>query len=114
MNAGLRLLSGVELARRNAPANLAQIDAVEQEARQTVSVGAAVEPGPWHGSRPSTPDGLPVIGRAPRHPHVVFAFGHGHIGLSTGPITGRVVAELIAGAPTAIPIAPFTPDRFRP
>lgn len=114
MNAGLRLLSGVELARRDAPANLAQIGAVEQEARQTVAIGAAVEPGPWHGSRPSTPDGLPVIGRAPRHPHVVFAFGHGHIGLSTGPITGRVVAELIAGAPTAIPIAPFAPDRFRP
>lgn len=114
MRAGLRVLSGVELARREAPPNLAQMDAVEQEARQTLAVGDAVEPGPWHGSRPSTPDGLPVIGRAPRHPHVVFAFGHGHIGLSTGPITGRVVAEMIAGAPTAIPVAPFAPDRFRP
>ncbi|WP_439576048.1 NAD(P)/FAD-dependent oxidoreductase [Phreatobacter sp.] len=112
MNAGLRVLSGVELARRDAPPNLSQIEAVEQEARQTVAVGAAVEPGPWHGSRPSTPDGLPVIGRAPRHPHVVFAFGHGHIGLSTGPITGRVVSELVAGAPTSIPIAPFAPTRF--
>lgn len=114
MKAGLRVLSGVELARRDAPPNLAQIDAVEQEARETLAIGAAVEPGPWHGSRPSTPDGLPVIGRAPRHPHIVFAFGHGHIGLSTGPITGRAVSEMIAGLPTAIPVAPFAPDRFRP
>jgi D-amino-acid dehydrogenase len=112
MNAGLRVLSGVELARRDAPPNHAQIDAVEAEARQTLSVGAAVEPGPWHGSRPSTPDGLPVIGRAPRHRHVVFAFGHGHIGLSTGPITGRVVSELIAGVPPSLPIAPFRAERF--
>jgi D-amino-acid dehydrogenase len=112
MNAGLRVLSGVELARRDAPPNHAQIDAVEAEARQTLAVGAAVEPGPWHGSRPSTPDGLPVIGRAPRHPHVVFAFGHGHIGLSTGPITGRVVSEIIAGAPLSLPIAPFRAERF--
>jgi D-amino-acid dehydrogenase len=112
MNAGLSVLSGVELARRDAPPNHAQIDAVEAEARQTLAVGAAVEPGPWHGSRPSTPDGLPVIGRAPRHPHVVFAFGHGHIGLSTGPITGRVVSEVIAGAPPSLPIAPFRAKRF--
>jgi D-amino-acid dehydrogenase len=112
MNAGLRVLSGVELARRDAPPNLAQIDAVETEARATLAVGDAVEPGPWHGSRPSTPDGLPVIGRAPRHPHVVFAFGHGHIGLSTGPITGKVVAEIIAGEATSIPTAPFAAERF--
>lgn len=112
MNAGLRLLSGVELARRDAPPNLTQITAVEAEARQTVAMGESVEPAPWHGSRPSTPDGMPVIGRAPHHPHVVFAFGHGHIGLSTGPITGKVVAEIIAGTPTSIPIAAFSPGRF--
>ncbi|KAF0135760.1 MAG: D-amino-acid dehydrogenase [Xanthobacteraceae bacterium] len=112
MNAGLRLLSGVELARREAPANLSQITAVETDARQTVTMGESVEPAPWHGARPSTPDGMPVIGRAPRHPHVVFAFGHGHIGLSTGPITGKVVAEIVAGAPTSIPVTPFSPTRF--
>ena len=112
MNAGLRLLSGVELARRDAPPNLAQITAVETDARQTVAMGESVEPAPWHGSRPSTPDGMPVIGRAPRHPHVVFAFGHGHIGLSTGPITGKVVAEIVTGNPTSVPVAPFSPARF--
>ncbi len=61
---------------------------------------------------PLDPDGLPVIGRAPRHRNVVFAFGHGHIGLSTGPITGRLVAEIVTGAPASLPIAPFSPGRF--
>lgn len=112
MNAGLRLLSGVELARREAPANFSQITAVEADARRTVAMGDSVEPAPWHGARPSTPDGLPVIGRAPHHPHVVFAFGHGHIGLSTGPITGRVVADIVTGATSAVPITPFSPGRF--
>lgn len=112
MNAGLRLLSGVELARRDAPANLSQITAVETDARQTVAMGESVKPAPWHGSRPSTPDGMPVIGRAPRHPHVVFAFGHGHIGLSTGPITGKLVSEIVTGSPTSVPVAPFSPTRF--
>ncbi len=112
MNAGLRLLSGVELARRDAPPNLTQITAVEADARQTLAMGETVEETAWHGSRPSTPDGLPVIGRAPRHRNVVFAFGHGHIGLSTGPITGRLVAEIVTGAPVSLPIALFSPGRF--
>lgn len=112
MNAGLRLLSGVELARREAAPDLTQITAVESDARQTLAMGETVEPAPWHGSRPSTPDGMPIIGRAPRHPHVVFAFGHGHIGLSTGPVTGRVVADIVTGAPPSVPIAPFSPARF--
>jgi D-amino-acid dehydrogenase len=43
---------------------------------------------------------------------VVFAFGHGHIGLSTGPITGKVVAEIVTGSPTSVPVAPFSPARF--
>ncbi|QCI64390.1 NAD(P)/FAD-dependent oxidoreductase [Phreatobacter stygius] len=112
MNIGLRLLSGVELARRDAPLNPAQLREVEPEARATLSIGEPVEPMPWGGARPSTPDGLPVIGRAPRHGHVVFAFGHGHIGLSTGPVTGKLVAELITGQVPSVPLAPFAAERF--
>lgn len=112
MNAGLRVLSGVELARPDAAPDFSQIVVSEAEARGTLSMGETVEPEPWQGSRPSTPDGLPVIGRAPRHPHVVFAFGHGHIGLSTGPVTGKVVAEIIAGHPPSIPVEPFSAARF--
>lgn len=112
MALGLRLLSGVELARHGAPLNPAQLAVVEPEARRTVALGEPLEPAPWGGSRPSTPDGLPVIGRAPRHGRVVFAFGHGHIGLSTGPITGKLVAELIAGAAPSLPLAPFGAERL--
>ena len=75
-------------------------------------MGEPVEAEPWCGSRPSTPDGLPVIGRAPRHPNLIFAFGHGHIGLSTGPITGRAVADLVDRRTPPIPLAPFAPERF--
>jgi D-amino-acid dehydrogenase len=55
---------------------------------------------------------MPVIGRAPRHNGLIFAFGHGHIGLSTGPITGEIVADLATGRSPAVPIAPFAPQRL--
>ena len=112
MKAGLRVLTGVELAHRNARRNLAQMSLAETEAAGTVALGAAVEADAWHGSRPSTPDGLPVIGRAPRHRNVIFAFGHNHIGLGTGPITGRLVADLATGTAPSIPIEAFSAARF--
>jgi D-amino-acid dehydrogenase len=66
----------------------------------------------WMGRRPVTPDYLPVIGRAPRHPSVIFAFGHGHSGYNLGPATGRLVGEVAAGRTPNIDIAPYRPDRF--
>ncbi len=75
-------------------------------------LGQPLDNRPWLGSRPSTPDGLPVIGFAPRHPGLIFAFGHGHIGLSTGPITGRLVADLATGQAPSVPVAPFAPGRL--
>jgi D-amino-acid dehydrogenase len=64
----------------------------------------------WMGFRPSLPDSLPVIGRIA--PNVVAAFGHGHIGLTTGPATGEIVAALAAGRPPPIDLAPFAASRF--
>ncbi len=66
----------------------------------------------WRGLRPLTPDDLPVIGRARALPGVVIATGHGMSGISQGPITGLLVAQLIAGGPSALDLAPFSPDRF--
>ena len=66
----------------------------------------------WRGLRPRTPDDLPVIGRARALPGVVIATGHGMSGISQGPITGLLVAQLIAGGPSALDLAPFSPDRF--
>ncbi|HSU07522.1 MAG TPA: FAD-binding oxidoreductase, partial [Acetobacteraceae bacterium] len=66
----------------------------------------------WMGHRPSLPDSLPVIGRSSRSPDVFHAFGHGHVGMTGGPYTGRIIAALIAGRPAPIDIAPFRPSRF--
>jgi D-amino-acid dehydrogenase len=108
----VRLLSGIEIARPGDPPNPRQLARVLPEATGTLPLGPPVEPDPWCGSRPSTPDGLPVIGRAARHPNVIFAFGHGHIGLSTGPITGRIVADIAGQRTPPFPVAPFAPERF--
>ncbi len=64
------------------------------------------------GHRPLLPDSLPVSGRAPRHRNAYFAFGHGHIGLTAAPITGRAIADLVAGRPPPLDLAPFAADRF--
>ncbi|MFC6775760.1 NAD(P)/FAD-dependent oxidoreductase [Methylobacterium gregans] len=108
----VRVLSGVELNARHAAPDHRQIEAAAREAAGTLRLGGPLDNQPWMGSRPSTPDGMPVIGRAPRHPGLILAFGHGHIGLSTGPITGQLVADLATGAEPAVPLAPFAPDRL--
>ena len=66
----------------------------------------------WMGHRPSTPDGLPVIGLASGCADVVHAYGHGHIGLASGAMTGRLAADLVSGKPPTIDIGPFSPQRF--
>ena len=67
----------------------------------------------WMGQRPVTPDYLPVIGRSPRHPRVIFAFGHGHSGYHLGPSTGSLVAMIAAERAPNIDVAPFRADRFQ-
>jgi D-amino-acid dehydrogenase len=66
----------------------------------------------WFGHRPSMPDGRPCIGYARASRDIVYAFGHGHIGLVGSARTGRLVAQLLSGKPPEIPLAPFSPDRF--
>jgi D-amino-acid dehydrogenase len=67
---------------------------------------------PWHGFRPLSPDGLPYIGRFGRYDNLVAATGHAMMGLSMGPITGALVAELISGEPPSVPLAALSPDRY--
>lgn len=64
------------------------------------------------GFRPSLPDSLPVIGPATASPRVLYAFGHGHLGLTQSAATGKLVADLAAGRRPSIPLEPFRPDRF--
>ena len=66
----------------------------------------------WMGHRPALPDSLPVIGPSPHFQNVYFAFGHQHVGLSSGPKTGRLLAELIQGHTPNIDLEPFSITRF--
>jgi D-amino-acid dehydrogenase len=66
----------------------------------------------WMGHRPSLPDSLPVIGPARATGDVIYAFGHGHVGMTAAPMTGRLIADLIAGRPLPLDITPFSAHRF--
>jgi len=66
----------------------------------------------WMGFRPSLPDTLPVIGRSPGNPNVLYAFGHGHLGLTQSAATARLVADLALGREPAIDLRPYRPERF--
>lgn len=108
----LRLTTGVEIAPRDAPPTGVQLARAEPLARDAFGIGERLDPEPWLGMRPCTPDMRPVIGPAPRHRHLWFAFGHCHHGLTLGPATGRLLAEMMTGAPTYIDPRPYRPARF--
>lgn len=67
----------------------------------------------WRGLRPCTPDGLPIIGRAPALENVFIATGHQMLGVQTGPATGRLVSDLVLGSEPTFDPAPFRPERFQ-
>ena len=66
----------------------------------------------WMGYRPTLPDYLPVIGASPYHRNVWYAFGHQHLGLSLGAVTGELISQLVSGRATDIDLQPFRVDRF--
>lgn len=109
---GIRLTTGAELGYRDTAKTPVQLEAVEPRAREIFPLGARVDAEPWLGSRPCTPDMKPIIGPAPRHEGLWFAFGHAHHGLTLGPVTGRLIAEMLTGQPTFADPAPFRVDRF--
>jgi D-amino-acid dehydrogenase len=94
-----RISSGVEFAHRDAVPNYRQIERAVVAARESAEFGAQVDGDPWMGSRPTLPDGLPVIGRADRHRNLWFNFGHQHIGMSTSTGSAVVIADLLTGRP---------------
>ncbi|OSP56149.1 FAD-binding oxidoreductase [Pseudoruegeria sp. SK021] len=112
MEQGLRLTTGVELTDRDAPRNLSQLTSATSAARQAFPLGAALDPAPWMGRRPTLPDSRPIIGEAPGRSGLWLAFGHQHIGFSTGPGTASILADLMTEAAPAIDPAPFRPGRF--
>lgn len=112
MNQGIRLTTGAEFARRDAPKTPVQLARAEAVAREIFPLGERLDKEPWMGARPCTPDMMPVIGKATRHDGLWFAFGHAHHGLTLGPVTGQVIAEAMMGEKTRIDISAYRPERF--
>jgi D-amino-acid dehydrogenase len=108
---GLRLTGGVELASNDAPPDYGRIRKLVAVAQRLVpGLGGRIE-SEWQGHRPSLPDSLPVIGPAPTRRNVWLAFGHQHIGLTLGPLTGLLVADLVAGREPGLDLSPYRADR---
>jgi len=114
MEQGLRLTTGAEFAARDAPKTPVQLDRLTPEAQKLYPLGEPVEAVPWMGSRPCFADSRPIIGRAPGQPGLWLAYGHAHWGLTLGPVTGRLVAEMIAGATPFCDPVPYAAERFMP
>lgn len=116
MEAGLCIAGTVELAGIDAPPNWNRAHIMLQHGHKMLP-GLSSECAPerlstWMGHRPSFPDSLPVIDHSRRSSDVLYAFGHGHVGMVGAPMTGRIVADLMAGRAPALDMTPFRADRF--
>lgn len=112
LETGIRIGGAVELGGLDLPPNYARADAMLKKASLLMS-GLKTEGGTqWMGFRPSLPDSLPAVGRSRASRNIVYAFGHGHLGLTQSAGTGRLVADLVCGRVPAIDLNPFSPQRF--
>ena len=112
MEQGIRLTTGAEFADRDAEPTPVQFDRLMPAAEGLFPLGAPVEPTPWMGSRPCFADSRPVIGRAPGLSGLWLAYGHAHWGLTLGPVTGRLVADMMTGTTPFCDPAPYRAERF--
>jgi D-amino-acid dehydrogenase len=112
MEEGMRFAGTVELAGLSAPPAMQRADLL---LKQGLEMFPQLEPRQtrrWMGHRPGLPDTIPVIDRAPAYRNAFLAFGHGHMGLIGGSVTGKLIAELISGKPTTVDLSPYSVSRF--
>ena len=113
MENGVRIAGTVEFAKPGTPMDESRAQGLLIRAKemypQLNTEGATF----WMGSRPSTPDSLPVIDYASRARNVIYAFGHGHTGLTGAPMTARLVKEFLAGEEASIDVSPYRLGRFK-
>ena len=112
MMQGIRLTTGAEFADRDAPSTPVQLTRLEPFARTVFPLGERVDAEPWLGRRPCLPDMLPIIGPAPGKKGLWLDFGHQHLGFTLGPISGRLIAELVTGETPSLDLTPYRADRF--
>jgi D-amino-acid dehydrogenase len=109
---GIRLTTGIEFADSEDPVNEIQLRRCEEHARHFYPLGERLDAEPWLGRRPCLPDMRPVIGPASRHPGLWFNFGHAHHGLTLGPVSGRLLAEMMTGSMPFTDPTPYSAERF--
>jgi D-amino-acid dehydrogenase len=112
MSKGIRLTTGAEFALRDAPSTPVQVDRSEPLAREIFPLAKRIDAEPWLGSRPCLPDMLPIVGPAPKHSGLWFNFGHHHLGFTMGPVTGRLLAEMLTEQKPFTDPSPYAADRF--
>ena len=112
MDGGIRISGMMEFAGLEAPPFKRHFRTLNDLARQFIPDLRAQPLSEWMGHRPATPDTLPVIGALPNHPSVLLAFGHGQLGLTGAPMTGRIIAAMAADEPLTINLEPYRVGRF--
>jgi len=112
MEGRLRLAGVVELASMDAPESRAPFDLLMRGVRRVLPDLRWDEASEWMGHRPSTPDSLPLIGAVPGLRGAWTGFGHQHVGLTAGPATGRILAQMISGKRPNLDVTPYDPGRF--
>lgn len=110
---GFRLGSTMEFSGHDRTLNRRRLDALARAAAEYLREPTGPEKREeWYGWRPLSWDDLPIIGRAPGHEHLWLATGHGMLGVSMSPATGRLLAELMTGEAPHLDPAPYSPERF--
>ena len=112
MEAGLRVTTGTNMTSRETSPDSRQVGRVMPRVREAFPVAGELLREPWMGRRPTLPDSLPIIGPAPRHENLWLAFGHSHMGLTMGPVTGQLVANFISGAAQPFDVSSCAPTRY--
>src|SRR5262249_46414714 len=109
---GLRFAGTVELGGLEAPPDWRRAQILLARGRQVFPGLKEVGLSQWMGFRPSVPDSVPVISGSPKLPNAYFAFGHGHLGLTYGAVTGQLIADLVAGRDPGLDMRPYRVDRW--
>lgn len=109
---GVRVGGAVEMGGLKLPPNYKRSEIMLDKAKRFLPELNCENGTQWMGFRPCMPDSLPVIGRAKKFRNVVYAFGHGHLGLTQSAGTGELVSELVAGIKPSIDLTPFSANRF--
>ncbi len=111
MEGGVRLAGTAEFAFADAPLNPQRAETMLEHAKVMLGNNPSIS-ATWVGSRPSTPDSLPVIGPLAQHPRVKVGFGHGHLGLTFAAVTGKLITECVQNKAVSIDLKPFSAARF--